>query len=342
MRIAMIAAPCVPVPPEGYGGTERVVATLVEGLHARGHEVTLFASGDSTVRARVRSFYPVAAWPPDPWRELAHTTFAARAIAEDGRYDVVHAHTPAAAAFASSARAPVLLTVHHGPERALADLYRASASPNLHLVALCERHAELLGGVPDVVGHGVVASRFPLGAGGSGVAFVGRWAVEKGPDVAVEAARLAGVPIRVAGRVHPPDVPWFEANLAARLRMPWVDVVGEVDHARKVALFGGVSATLFPIAWEEPFGLVMIESMLCGTPVVAFGRGSVPELVDEGVTGWVVRDLEDMAARIRALKAGGFDRARCRARAARRFGALRMVDRYARLYQGLVRARVSA
>ncbi|MEN9787234.1 MAG: hypothetical protein RLZZ299_2498 [Pseudomonadota bacterium] len=342
MRIAMIAAPCVPVPPEGYGGTERVVATLAEGLQARGHEVTLFASGDSSVRARVRSFYAAAAWPPDPWRELAHTTFAVRACVQDGSFDVIHAHTPAAAAFAPGLALPMLMTVHHGPDRALSDLYRAAACPNLHLVALCERHAELLGGTVDVVGHGVVVGRFPLGAGGPGVAFVGRWAAEKGPDVAVEAARLAGVPIRVAGRVHPPDVPWFEANLAARLRMPWVEVVGEVDHPRKVALFGSVSATLFPIAWEEPFGLVMIESMLCGTPVIAFGRGSVPELIDEGVTGWVVRDVEEMAARVRALRDSGFDRARCRARAARRFGALRMVDRYARLYQGLVRGRVSA
>jgi glycosyltransferase involved in cell wall biosynthesis len=335
VRIAMVSTPFVRVPPTGYGGTELVVGTLVEGLVARGHEVVLFASGDSQVPARVRSLYPSAAWPPDPWRELAHACFSARAIREDGGFDLVHSHVPAFAACVPGLEAPVVGTIHHGPDGTLGELYRAVGHDALRWVALTERHAEVLGRdlVTEVIGHGLPAARYPLGPGGDAAVFLGRFAAEKGPHDAIEAARRAGVPLRMAGRVHEVDTVWADRVLAPLLGTPGVTVLGEVDLPRKVALLGSALALLFPVAWEEPFGLVMIEAMLCGTPVIAYDRGSVREIVDEGVTGFVVSDAAEMAVALRALQREGFDRARCRTRAARRFGSLRMVDRYLRLYR---------
>ncbi len=335
MRIAMVSTPFVRVPPAGYGGTELVVGTLVEGLVARGHEVVLFASGDSEVPARVRSLYPSAAWPPDPWRELAHACFSARCIREDGGFDLVHSHVPAFAACVPGLQVPVVGTLHHGPERTLGELYRAVGRDALRWVALTERHAEVLGRdlVAEVIGHGLPVARYPLGPGGDAAVFLGRFAAEKGPHEAIEAARRAGVALRMAGRVHEIDEAWADRVLAPLLGTPGVTVLGEVDHLRKVALLGEARALLFPVAWEEPFGLVMIEAMLCGTPVIAYDRGSVREIVDEGVTGFVVSDAAEMAIALRNLQREGFDRARCRTRAARRFGSLRMVDRYLRLYR---------
>lgn len=336
----MISTPCVRVPPQGYGGTELVVEALVQGLAARGHRVTFVGTGDAEVPARVRSLYAHAMWPPDPWQELAHACFALRELTREGPFDVIHAHVPAATAFAGAWPAPLVLTVHHGPEVAIGDLYRAACPRRFTPVALTRRHAETLGRDlwgqgPVVIGHGLPPWRYPLGTGGPAAVFLGRWAREKGPHLAIDAARRAGVPLRLAGRVHPMDQAWWDATVAPRLLGPGLDVVGEVGHERKVVLLAEACAMLFPIDWEEPFGLVMVESMLCGTPVIALSRGSVPELVDEGVTGFVVRDEEEMADRLRWLARTGFDRARCRAQAVRRFSASAMTERYERLYQSV-------
>jgi glycosyltransferase involved in cell wall biosynthesis len=345
LDIAMISTPSVRVPPQGYGGTELVVEALVAGLAARGHRITFVGTGDAEVPARVRSLYAHAAWPPDPWRELAHTCFALRELSREGPFDVIHAHVPAATAFAGSWPAPLVLTVHHGPEAAIGELYRAASPRRFTPVALTRRHAETLGRDlwgqgPVVIGHGLPPWRYPLGPGGPAAVFLGRWAREKGPHVAIDAARGAGVTLRLAGRVHPQDLSWWREAGVPRLGGSGLEVIGEVEHARKVALLAEACAMLFPIDWEEPFGLVLVESMLCGTPVIAFPRGSVPELVDEGVTGFVVRDEEEMADRLRWLSRTGFDRGRCRAQAVRRFSAGVMTDRYERLYQHVSAARV--
>ncbi len=343
MDIAIVSTPCVKVPPDGYGGTELVVGVLVEELAARGHRVTLFAPGDSRVPARIRGAYATAAWPPDPWRELAHARVAAREIAAGG-FDVVHAHIPAMCAFAAELPVPMVNTVHHAPYAPLTELYGACWPAPLTHVALTEAHARTLGRelwpgrAPVVLGHGLPPSRFPLGTGGARAAFLGRWAPEKGPHVAIDVARRAQVPLALAGRVHEADRAWWSKAGAPLVGQRGVETVGELGHDAKVRLLGGSCALLFPIAWEEPFGLVIIESMLCGTPVVAFRRGSVPELVDEGVTGFVVDEEEEMVARLRDLARGGFDRGACRARAVRRFGAARMADRYLRLYRDVITA----
>jgi glycosyltransferase involved in cell wall biosynthesis len=339
MRIAMISTPFVAVPPPRYGGTELVVSDLVTGLAAAGHEVTLFATGDSQPRegVAVRARFERASWPPDAYVELDHAAFAIEEILADPRpYDVVHTHVPAALPFASMIEAPMVYTVHHSDGEdydRLRSLYRRSRA---HFIAISERQRQLMQELAEarVIHHGIDPASQRFGDGGGGYcAFLGRFAREKGPHAAVDAARAAGVPLRMAGAAHWRDREYFDGELRARLELPGVTAVGEVGGADKRELLANACALLFPIDWEEPFGLVMIEAMLSGTPVLAFDRGSVPEIVDDGVTGFVCRDSDEMAARLRALATGRFDRAACRRRALERWTAARMVRDYVARYE---------
>jgi len=186
----------------------------------------------------------------------------------------------------------------------------------------------------DIILHGLDPDLYEAGHGEGGyVAFLGRFAHEKAPHFAIDAARRAGVTLRMGGGVHPPDRPYFEREVRPRMEdgKGGIEWLGELSHVPKLSLLGGARAMLFPIDWEEPFGLVMIESMLVGTPVIAFPRGSVPEVVEDGVTGFVVRDVAEMAERIRQL--GSFDRARCRERAREQWSSLRMAREHVALYE---------
>ncbi len=339
MRIAMISTPFVSVPPPRYGGTELIVAELVTGLAAAGHEVTLFATGDSHAGQNVslRSRFERPRWPPDAYVELDHASFAIEEIlADSGGFDVVHAHVPAALSFARLLDAPMVYTVHHddGAEYArLQSLYRRSRA---HFVAISARQRELMYelGEARVIHHGLDPGCHHFGAGDGGYcAFLGRFSPEKAPHVAVDAARAAGVAIRLAGAPHWRDHDYFERELGPRLRLPGIEAVGEIGGACKREFLAGARALLFPVDWEEPFGLVMIEAMLSGTPVLAFARGSVPEIVEHGLTGYLCRDADDMAARLRAI--GRFDRAACRRRALERWTSARMVRDYVALYEAV-------
>jgi glycosyltransferase involved in cell wall biosynthesis len=336
VRIALISTPFVPVPPPSYGGTELIVAHLARELTARGHEVVLYTTGDSTIPGvEIRSLYGEAVWPPDPYHELDHTAFAVRDIQAE-RFDIVHAHAAPILAFAPLIRAQVVYTLHHVREEALQTFYANNAHANVRFVAISERQRQLF--LPEVhaevIHHGLDGAGYRIGAGGNYAAFLGRFAREKGPATALDVAQMAGVPIQLAGKPHWKDMPYFEAEVEPRLTRRDVTWLGELSLKPKSKLLGGACATLFPIDWEEPFGLVMIESMLCGTPVLAFPRGSAPELIDEGVTGWLCRDADEMAARLRALCRGeiGFDRDACRARAAERFSIARMTESYLAVY----------
>ena len=338
MRVAMVSTPYVPVPPPRYGGTELIVAELVSGLRDAGHDVTLFATNDSqppagvTLRARQA---PI--WPPEPYAELDHAAWAIEQILGDTRrFDVVHAHVPAALAFAAMLDAPMVYTVHHddGPEHArLKALYRRSRA---QFVAISARQQSLIPELADarVIHHGLDAGRYIFGRGDGGYcAFLGRLAPEKGVHHALDAAHAAGLHLRVGGAPHWNDHDYFASQLAPRLERPGVTRLGEVGGAAKQELLADARALLFPIEWEEPFGLVMIEAMLSGTPVLAFGRGSVPEVIDEGVTGFVCRDVAEMARRLRTLDA--FDRAACRRRALERWTTARMVRDHLVVYEQL-------
>ncbi len=334
-----MSTPFVAVPPAAYGGTELVVHELARALEGLGHEVAVFATGDSAVPG-LRALFPTPVWPPNAYAEVLHARFAAREIAAAG-FDVVHLHTPAALAFADELGAPVVYTLHHAHDEALARFY-AFAPPALR-VAISRRQAELEDPQPrHVVHHGLSPALYPeppRRADDGYAFFLGRLAWCKGPEVAVEAARRAGLELVIAGRPHEDGAPaGWDATLARALRERHVTWIPEAGLADKRRLLAGARALLVPIRWEEPFGLVMIEAMLAGCPVIAFARGSAPELVEDGVTGVVVEDAREMAAALRLART--IDRAACQARARARFSAARMAADYLRVYRAAARGAV--
>lgn len=336
MKIAVVSTPFVEVPPRSYGGTELVVYELVRGLAAAGHEVTLFATGDSRWHD-LRFAFASPVWPPDPRQESVHCRHAARAIASE-RFDVVHAHAPAMVALAGEIEAPFVYTVHHARDERLTKAY--GRRPEVEYVAVSARQAELAPEIRcHVIHHGLDPERFPLGRGEGGyAAFLGRLVPCKAPDLAISAALAAGLPIRLAGEVHLADAtPAWQALLAGALARPGVRHLGGVGGERKLRFLGGARALLMPLRWEEPFGLAMVEAMLCGTPVIGFARGAAPEIVDEGVTGFLVRDEVEMARVLASLRR--FDRLACRRRAQARFSSARMAREYERVYASAMAAR---
>jgi glycosyltransferase involved in cell wall biosynthesis len=340
MRIALVSSCAVSVPPRAYGGTELVVAELAKNLTRLGHDVTTFATGDSEpAGGHLRWRFEKPVWPPYESAELRHAAHAWQEItARPGAFDVVHTHQAPSLALSAMARAiRTVYTIHHCRDERFIDLYRDF--PHAAYVGISRRQAALVPEVPveDVILHGLDPDLYEAGRGDGGyVAFLGRFAREKGPHFAIDAARRAGVPLRMGGGVHPVDREFFELEVRPRLRngaggIAWL---GELSHAPKVSLLGGARAMLFPIAWEEPFGLVMIESMLVGTPVIGFPRGSVSEVIEDGVTGYIVQDVDEMARRIREI--GSFDLSRCRERACERWSSLRMAREHEALYERIL------
>ena len=332
MRIALVSTPFVRLPPPGYGGTELVVHVLARALGRMAHEVTVFATGDSR-GARVRSFFDRAVWPPDPYAELLHCRAAAREIAR-GRFDVVHAHLPAVLAFADELGTPLVYTVHHEEVAALARYYAAVPAP-VWRVAISARQAALASPpVQAVIHHGLEPSMYPdCGPGGDVAFFLGRLSWVKGPEIAIEAARRAGLRIAVAGEVHGDEAPagWVDQVLAPALRYPNVIRIGRAELAEKRRLFARARALLVPLRWEEPFGLVMIEALLAGCPVIAHARGAAPEIVEDGLDGFLVRGAEEMAEAL--ARSAALDRRAIQARARARFGADRMAADYVAVYR---------
>jgi glycosyltransferase involved in cell wall biosynthesis len=331
MKIALVSTPFLAVPPRDYGGTELVVHELAEGLHARGHQVTLFATGDSQSNAEIRALFTEARWPPDPLTDLNHVGWAFREVTRAGGYDLIHAHSAAALALGSLLpELPVVYTLHHEREETLSDFY--GHYPDAYYVAISadQRSREIALPHCHVIHHGLDSDRYQWRRGAADyVCFVGRFSRVKGPHTAMDVASAAGLPIRVAGEVHEPDRAFAERHVLPRLNLPHVEFLGCVGMAAKVPLLRDARALLAPIEWNEPFGLILIEAMLSGCPVIAYGRGSVPELVEPGVTGYIVGSAEEMAAVIRP---GGvldhFDRAACRARAvARHIEPIQRLDR---------------
>jgi glycosyltransferase involved in cell wall biosynthesis len=337
VRIALVSTPYLPVPPRGYGGTELVLHALAVALHRRGHAVTVFATGDSRVPG-LRALAPRASWPPDPWDEVVHCRVAAEAIAA-GTFDVVHAHAPALLAFADRFAPPVVYTMHHAADAALARLY--AAVPPAALVAISARQAALAQPTPDaVVHHGLDPAMYPrCGAGGDLALFLGRLAWAKGPDLALAAARRAGLPAVVAGALHADGAPpgWATEVLAPALREPGVTWRRSVRLAWKRALLARARALVAPHRWEEPFGLAIIEALLAGCPVITAPRGAPPELVEPGVDGFVVDGVEAMAEALRA--AASLDRRAIQGRARRRFSADRMAAQYCDVYAAAIAGR---
>lgn len=340
LRIALVSTPFVPVPPPSYGGTELVVAELARGLTHRGHEVVLFATGDSRSPGSLRYRFSEAMWPPDPLIELEHAAWVVEDIRRDPRsFDLVHAHVPALLGLVRFLRdLPIVYTIHHDRDDRLSRYYEG-VDPSVIPVAISRRQAMFLPEFRqvDVVHHGLDVDAYRLGRRGQGyLAFLGRFSRVKGPDLAIDVAWRLGRELRMGGRFHREEDDEFEEKvLAPLLHLPHVRLLGELCHAPKIDLLSGADALLFPIRWEEPFGLVMIEAMLCGCPVVAFPGGAVEEVVEHGVTGFLATNEDDMVRLVRD-EVPRLDRGRVRARAVERFSSLRMVDDYLSIYRRAV------
>jgi glycosyltransferase involved in cell wall biosynthesis len=338
VRIAQIAPLFESVPPKLYGGTERVVSYLTEELVRQGHDVTLFASGDSVTQARLVASSPrslrLASDVVDP---LAHQIGQLEDVFRLlSAFDVLHFHTDYLHFPLSTRSSTAHLTTLHGrldlPD--LPPLYRRF--PNVPLVSISKAQRQPLPWARWVgnVHHGLPASLLPFNpAAGSYLAFVGRVSPEKRIDRAIEIAQRASLPIRIAAKVDRADREYHEATIAPLLKQEHVDYLGEVADAEKRELLGGARALLYPVDWPEPFGLALIESMSCGTPVVAFRRGAIPEVVDEGVTGFVVDDVEQAVDAVG--RAAALSREACRKRFEERFTAERMAGDYLELYRAL-------
>jgi glycosyltransferase involved in cell wall biosynthesis len=331
MHIALIAPPFIPVPPVTYGGTELFVAHLAEGLMSRGHDVVVYANGDSRVGCRVKWRYAHAEWPitqplAAQLKNADHTAWALHDAAREA--DLIHINDAMAVPYAPFLEQPIVSTLHHPHEPLLSALYEKY--PALHYVAISEAQARLEP-MPQitVVHHGLDLSDYRYSESKDDyVLFLGRMAPCKGAHNAIEAARRAGVRLKLAGEIQPMFRPYWDERIEPQLGQG-IEYVGEADLDSKNELLGGARALLFPIEWQEPFGLAMIEALACGTPVLAFAGGSVEEIVRDGINGWICADAADMAARI---VSPGIAPESCRAYAVQHFSLDRMVDRYLDVY----------
>jgi glycosyltransferase involved in cell wall biosynthesis len=337
MHVAMVAPPWYEVPPTSYGGIESMVADLVERLIDRGHEVTQFGAGRKLTSAT--RYVPIFDEPPssrlgEALPELVYTAAVARVL--DGlEVDVVHDHSQAGPLLARGRRTPTVVTMH-GPVDGEHGQFVASLGDTVDVVAISEAQRRDRDDINWVgtVHNAIDVEQYPFAAEKDDVVlWMGRFTPDKGPELAIDAARAAGVPIVLAGkRSEPSEQEFFDAHIAPRLGDD-ARYVGEADGRLKRELCSRARALLFPIQWEEPFGIVMLEALACGTPVVATRRGSVPEVVEQGVTGVIVdpdAGVEEIAAAVHA--AVDIDSARCRASVRLRFTPEHMADGYERIY----------
>jgi glycosyltransferase involved in cell wall biosynthesis len=336
MRIAILSPTWFPVPPKGYGGIEAVVALLADGLVAAGHDVTLFASGDSQTRAELVSYFDEA-----PSGRIGTTQadllHALTCFERADGYDVVNDHSgPLAAAMGCLTATPLLHTVHGPLVGEWATIYRklAAATRKLGLVSLSLNQQRMAPELPWAANcpNAIDFGKYPLRVEkGDYVFFVGRMSPEKGAHRAIEVARKAGFPIKLAGKCREPEEQVYFDELVRPQLGPDAEYLGEVTHDEKTALLQEARALVFPIEWEEPFGLVMIEAMACGTPVVATRRGAVPEVVSEGVGGIVVESYHELADALEF--AFRLDPVECRRDVEDRFSPERLVEHYVAAFE---------
>lgn len=346
MRIAQLAPLYERVPPARYGGTERVVAYLCDELARRGHSVTLFASGDSRTAASLVPLTERALrLDPDALDCIApHLLGLSRAFERAGEFDVLHCHVDYLAfPFAQFVRTPTIHTLHGRLDLPhLAPLYRHFRDLRLVSISNAQRAPLDALGVrwAATVYHGLPLGRFPYSARrGRYLAFLGRISPEKRVDLAIAVAKEAGLPLKIAAKVDRVDRAYFQREIVPLLADPLIEFVGEIDEEAKPAFLGSALALLFPIDWPEPFGLVMIEAMACGVPVIARPYGSVPEVLVPGRTGFVADTFEEIVDAVKRIDT--ISRAECRKHVEERFTVERMVDDYEAVYARLLGTEVA-
>jgi glycosyltransferase involved in cell wall biosynthesis len=339
MRIAQVAPLAESVPPKRYGGTERVVSWLTEELVERGHHVTLFASGDSVTRAALVPVWPRALRLGSPRSDpmAAQAALLDAVAARANEFDVIHCHIEWLHLPLLSRLGAIFVTTPHGRLDWPGLSTMVSRFPAAPFISISESQRAPLGEANwlGTVYHGLPAGSLrPSFASGHYLAFLGRITAEKGPEVAIRIAKATGLPLRIAAKVPRGDRRYFAERLEPLIDGHQIQIIGEVNERKKQSFLENAAALLFPIDWPEPFGLVMIEAMACGTPVIAFRRGSVPEVIEDGVTGFIV---ETEAEAIRAIqRMPELDRRRVRKGFERRFTARRMTDDYIRHYEMLL------
>jgi glycosyltransferase involved in cell wall biosynthesis len=341
MKIAQIAPLFESVPPRLYGGTERVVSYLTEELVKQGHEVTLFASGDSMTSAELVACTPRALrLDPDVHDAIPHTMVMLDKVRERAdEFDVLHFHIDYLHFPLFRPDAGRCLTTLHGRQD-LPDhmpLYLRFSQMPLVSISNAQRAPLPSGNFIGTVHHGLPLElhKPTFAPQGGYLAFLGRISPEKRPDRAIEIARQSGLPLKIAAKVDKVDEGYFRETIAPMIDGKNVEFVGEINENAKGEFLGQAAALLFPIDWPEPFGLVMIEAMACGTPVLAFRCGSVPEIIDDGLTGRIVSSMDEAVAALPQVLA--LDRTIVRARFEERFSAAQMATQYVKLYQKLAR-----
>jgi glycosyltransferase involved in cell wall biosynthesis len=337
MKIAQVAPLYESVPPKLYGGTERVVSYLTEELVRQGHDVVLFASGDSQTSAELRAICPRSLRLEgkkviDP---LAHHIRMLEMVAQESEeFDVIHYHVDYLHFPLSRRLAIPSVTTLHGrldiPD--IHPLFREFGEINLVSISDDQRVHIPWANWAGTVHHGLPEDLYqPMVKPGKYLAFLGRISPEKRVDRAIEIAKQAGMPLKIAAKVDRADKEYFDEKIRKLLDHPLVEYIGEIGEKEKNEFLGNASALLMPIDWPEPFGLTMIEAMACGTPVIAWGMGSVPEVLDDGVTGYIVSSIEEAAAAVERVAV--LDRAGCRQVFEQRFSARRMCKEYLSIYE---------
>ncbi len=333
LRVALIAPPLIPVPPTDYGGTELFVAHLATALVDKGIEVIVYANGESTVDAERRWIYRHSEWPikhaePAWLRDLNHTSWAIHDA--ESQCDIIHVQSAQALTFSRFVRHPFVLTLHGPHDDKNSELY--SFFPDVHYVCIshsqCGQEAMLR---MHTVYHGIDLNQYRLVENKQQyLSFIGRIAPLKGTHIAVDVAKRTGIPLKIAGEIQPVNRDYFERKIKPEIDGKLVEYIGLADLATKNELLGNSLAMLFPIQWNEPFGLVMIEAMACGTPVLAMPGGSVPEVVRPGVSGYICRSVAQMARHARNLDLAPIA---VRRYVEENFSISRMANEYVQVYE---------
>jgi glycosyltransferase involved in cell wall biosynthesis len=342
MKIAQVAPLIEAVPPKLYGGTERVVAYLTDALVELGHDVTLFASGDSATKASLSPVWPRALrLDPDVKDPFVPMIMQLEMVARRAHeFDMIHCHLDYIGYPLLRRLGTPSVTTLHGrldlPE--LPALYKLYGDVPVVSISDSQRAPLPEANFVATVPHGLPKNLLRQADGrGRYLAFLGRISPDKAPDAAIRIAARAGIPLKIAAKMESSDQAYFKSAVEPLLAQADVEFIGEIRQDQKQAFLGNAAALLFPIAWCEPFGLVMIEAMACGTPVIAFENGSVPEVLEDAVTGFIVHSEDQAVAAVRRI--ANFDRARIRSEFERRFTAQRMAQNYLKLYARLAQPR---
>lgn len=338
MRIAQVAPLQVAVPPRGYGGTERVIFELTEALVESGHEVTLFAAADSHTSAQLVPMVKRAInFDPGIDAKAAHLAMLREVYDHADRFDIIHSHLDyLTLPFANRASTPTVITLHGN--LTVPDAQRAYRRyPDANYISISDDQRT---GMPDLhyvatIHHGVNVDEFPFAAEpGKYFAFVGRMSPEKRPDVAIEIAKRVGIPLKIAAKVDHAEEPYFREVIQPLLDHPLIEWLGQIGEQAKRELMVHARALLLPIDWPEPFGMVYIEALACGTPVLTCPRGAAPELLEDGVTGYSSTNVDELVAAARTVHR--ISRDGCRAYAKRRFDVQQMAENYVSVYKKVI------